>query len=115
MTAVTRSPVGPLRDDPDLFAMWQAALMETMAVARARGIPLTRQVFDQTLAMVQELPPTAKSSMLEDLERGRPLELPWLSGAVVRIGVGLGVETPIHRFIATVLAPHVSGHAVAEK
>ena len=25
MTAVTRSPVGPLRDDPDLFAMWQAA------------------------------------------------------------------------------------------
>jgi 2-dehydropantoate 2-reductase len=109
MTAVTRSPVGPLRDDPDLFAMWQAALMETMAVARAKGILLTRQVFDQTLAMVQELPPTAKSSMLEDLERGRPLELPWLSGAVVRIGAEVGVETPIHRFIATVLRPHVNG------
>jgi ketopantoate reductase len=35
MTSVTRSPVGPLRDDPDLFAMWQAALVETIAVARA--------------------------------------------------------------------------------
>jgi len=111
MTAVTRSPIGPLRDDPDLFAMWQAALLETMAVARAKGVPLTMQVFEETLAMMQGLPPTAKSSMLEDLERGRPLELPWLSGAVLRIGSEVGVETPIHRFIATVLRPHVSGGA----
>ena len=43
MTAVTRSPVGPLRDDPDLFAMWQAALVETVSVARAKGIDLPRQ------------------------------------------------------------------------
>ena len=111
MTTVTRSPIGPLRDDPDLFAMWQAALLETMAVARARGVPLTMQVFEQTLTMMQELPPSARSSMLEDLERGRPLELPWLSGAVLRIGSEVGVETPIHRFIATVLKPHVSGAA----
>ena len=47
--------------------------------------------------------------MLEDLDRGRPLELPWLSGAVVRIGKEVGAETPIHRFITTVLQPHVNG------
>jgi 2-dehydropantoate 2-reductase len=50
-----------------------------------------------------------KSSMLEDLERGKRLELPWLSGAVVRIGRQVGVPTPIHQFIATVLKPHVNG------
>ena len=109
MTTVTRSPVGPLRDDSDLFAMLQAAAMEAMAVARKKGVALTMKVFDQMITMVQELPPNAKSSMLEDLERGRPLELPWLSGAVVRIGAEVGVETPIHRFIATVLIPHVNG------
>ena len=114
MTTVTRSPVGPLRDDPDVFAMWQAAAMEGMAVARKKGVALTMQVFDQMITMVQDLPPNAKSSMLEDLERGKPLELPWLSGAVVRIGAEVGVETPIHRFIATVLAPHVNG-AVARQ
>jgi 2-dehydropantoate 2-reductase len=47
--------------------------------------------------------------MLEDLERGRRLELPWLSGGVVRLGAAAGVATPIHRFIATVLRPHVNG------
>ena len=47
--------------------------------------------------------------MLEDLERGRRLELPFLSGAVVRRGRELGVPTPVHAFIATVLKPHVGG------
>ena len=109
MTAVTRSPIGPLRDDPDLWAMFQAAMLEGMAVARAKGIALPARVFDELGSMAQSLPPPAKSSMLEDLERGRPLELPWLSGAVVRIGREVDVETPIHRFIATVLKPYVNG------
>jgi 2-dehydropantoate 2-reductase len=109
MTAVTRSPVGPLRDDPDLFAMMQAATLEAMAVARKKGVALPAGAFDETMKTLLGLPPQTKSSMLEDLERGRRLELPWLSGAVVRLGHELGVETPIHRFIATVLQPHVNG------
>lgn len=111
ITAVTRCPIGPLRDDPDLLAMLQAACLESLAVARARGVPLAAGVFDEVMAMVQGLPAQAKSSMLEDLERGRPLELPWLSGAVVRIGRELGVATPIHRFMATVLQPHAGGRS----
>lgn len=109
MTTVTRSALGPLRDDPDLAAMWQAAVMEAIAVARAKGIHLPAGTIDDTMSTVQVMPPQTKSSMLEDLERGRPLELPWLSGAVVRIGREVGVETPIHRFIATVLKPYVHG------
>ncbi len=109
MTAVARSPIGPLRDDPDLFAMMQAAILEGLAVAHAKGVSLPSRVFDEIMTMTLGLPPQAKSSMLEDLERGRPLELPWLSGALVRTGRELDVATPIHRFIATVLAPHVGG------
>jgi 2-dehydropantoate 2-reductase len=112
MTAVTRSSIGALRDDPDLWAMFQASLLEAMAVARAKGIALPVNLLDEVGTMAQGMPPTAKSSMLEDLERGRPLELPWLSGAIVRMARELDVDTPIHRFIATVLKPHVNGTAV---
>jgi 2-dehydropantoate 2-reductase len=49
--------------------------------------------------------------MLEDLERGRRLELPWLSGAVVRIGDEVGVDAPTHRLIVSLLKPHVHGKA----
>lgn len=109
LTTVTRLPVGPICEDPDLVALAQAAFMEGMKVARAKGIALPVQVFDDFIPNLQSLPPQTKSSMLQDLERGRPLELPWLSGAVVRIGEELGVLTPTHRFITTVLAPHATG------
>jgi len=109
VTTVTRLPIGRIRDDADLVALCQAAMMEGMAVAHAKGISLPVTVLDDLVPGLQRLPPQAKSSMLEDLERGRPLELPWLSGAVVRIGEELGVLAPTHRFITTVLAPHAGG------
>jgi 2-dehydropantoate 2-reductase len=111
MTAVTRSPIGVLRSDPELLAMLQAACEETALVARARGIALPDALMQEIMRMVEELPYHAKSSMLEDLERGRRLELPWLSGAVVRLGREAGIPTPIHTFIATVLKPHVNGQS----
>ena len=110
MTSVTRSPVGVVREDPDLQAMAEAAWREGLEVARACGVPLPSTTLDEIRAMWMSMSPPAKSSMLEDLERGHRLELPWLSGALVRLGEAHGVPTPVHRFIATVLKPHVEGH-----
>lgn len=111
MTAVTRSSIGVLRDDPALLTMLTAACEEAVRVGRTRGVTLPDTVMGEILQMVHSLPHHAVASMLEDLERGRRLELPWLSGAVVRLGVEVGVATPIHSFIATVLKPHVNGTA----
>ena len=109
MTAVTRMPLGTSREDPDLYAMMEAAWDEGMAVARARGVTLAPGLLDEIRHMTASLPPHAKSSMLEDLERGKRLELPWLSGAIVRLGEASGVLTPTHRLITALLRPHVGG------
>ena len=78
-------------------------------MAHAKGIALPESTVEDVAAAYSVLPPQTKASMLEDLERGRRIELPWLSGAVVRIGREVGVETPTHRFINAVLKPHVNG------
>jgi 2-dehydropantoate 2-reductase len=109
MTTVARSPMGVLREDPALMAMMSSALDEAIAVGRARGVPLPDSLPEETMTLVKSFPEGSKSSMLEDLEHGRRLELPWLSGAVARMGREAGVPTPVHRFIATVLAPFVAG------
>jgi 2-dehydropantoate 2-reductase len=109
MTAVTRCPIGPIVADPELFAMVVAAAREAMAVARAKGVKIPDSVITDAERSYYALPPNMKSSLLEDLERGRRLELPWLSGAVVRIGREVGVDTPTHAFINAVLRPHVNG------
>ena len=111
ITAVTRSPIGVIRTDPDLRALMETALHESIAVARGKQIPLLASTFDDAMAGFTGLPPHARSSMLEDLERGRRLELPWLSGAVVRIGDEVGVDAPTHRLIVSLLKPHVHGKA----
>ncbi len=109
MTCVTRSPIGVLRADARLFQMVEQAVDETLAVGRAHGVPLGDAVRSDVFAMYRSVPPQAKSSMLEDLERGKRLELPWLSGAVVRLGAEVGVPTPTHALIHTLLQPFVNG------
>jgi 2-dehydropantoate 2-reductase len=113
MTALMRSPIGVVRSDPELLAMMQSAIEEAVHVGRARGVPLPEPLMDEIMRMVTALPPESKSSMLEDLERGKRLELPWLSGAIVRLGREAGVPTPIHQFIATALKPFVNGTPAA--
>jgi 2-dehydropantoate 2-reductase len=49
------------------------------------------------------------SSMAVDLERGNRLEVPWLSGGVVKLGAALGTPTPLNR--ADILALHANGRA----
>ena len=109
MTSVTRSPMGVVRDTPATFDMMMAAIGEVIAVGTARGIAFPPDLMDATIALIKGFPASSKSSMLEDLERGRRLELPWLSGAVVRLGQEADVPTPIHQFITTVLSPFVAG------
>ena len=109
MTAVTRAPIGVIVNDPELLEMLKAAVRETLAVAHARGVAVASSIDEDVANAYKALPPQAKASMLEDLERGRRIELPWLSGAVARIGREVGVPTPIHTFINAVLKPHING------
>jgi 2-dehydropantoate 2-reductase len=109
MTAVTRGPIGVIVNDPELLEMLKAAVRETLAVAHAKGVKVASSIDEDVAAAYKALPPQAKASMLEDLERGRRIELPWLSGAVARLGREVGVPTPIHTFINAVLKPHVNG------
>ena len=109
LTALIRLPIGPIRADPDTRALYQAGLAEALAVARAKGVALPDDFVAQTLARTDQLPSEMKSSLLNDLESGRRLELPWLSGAIVRMGQELGVPTPVHAFITTALKLHADG------
>jgi len=109
VTALMRRPIGQIREDPETRAMLRAGLEEALAVARAKGIGLPDEFVATTLAHCDRLPFEMKSSMLQDLERGRRLELPWLSGTIARLGGELGVATPTHAFITTALKLHVDG------
>jgi 2-dehydropantoate 2-reductase len=109
ITAVTRQPLGKLRDDPDLRPIFIAAWQEAIDVGRARGVALPTDAIERVLQFIANAPPAMKASMALDLERGNRLELPWLGGKVVELGRQLGVPTPTHSMMYAMLKPYIMG------
>ena len=109
LTALTRQPVGVVREHPELRRLLRQVMAETAALARAEGVPLDEAFVDAQMANADKLPPHVKASMLGDLAAGKPLELPWLAGAVMRRSEQHGLPADANRFVAAALAPYVHG------
>ena len=110
--ALTRLPVGRLRDDPDIAPWFTTAYEEVTAVGRAAGVTLPADAVDKTLNFNRSAPPQLMPSMAVDLLRGNRIELPWLSGKVVELGKKHGVPTPTHALMYAMLKPYAMGRAV---
>ena len=98
--ALFGQPYGALAADVDARAVMDAIIDEAFAVAAARGVvPLVatadayRRLFYGRL-----VPSTAdhRSSMLQDLERGRPTEIDAINGCIWRYGRDAGIPTPVN-------------------
>jgi len=109
ITAATRLPIGKLRDDPDVKAIFLACITEVIDVGRAKGVALPPDALARTLDFLGHAPPAMKASMALDLERGNRMELPWLSGKVVELGREFGVPTPTHDVLYALLKPYIMG------
>jgi len=109
MTSVTRLPIGPIRKDPYTRKLLLDIMHEAAAIGRARGVLLDTDAAERQLTYMDSLPDNMVASMTGDLNRGHRLELPWLSGAVVRMGKELGIATPANHFIYSALKLHADG------
>ena len=107
--ALTRVPLGMWRDDPDLLALYEAALRETVAVGLAEGVPLPPDSVDNGVAQMRSMPAHHTTSMGNDLLRGNRLELPWFAGKVVELGRRHDIPTPVNGFIYAALKPYING------
>jgi len=108
-TASMRSVIGPIRANPRTRAFLADVMAEVVAVGRALGIGLGENTVAERMAFIDTLPPEMTASMQGDLARGRRLELPWFSGAVVELGRRTGVPTPLNRAVADILELYING------
>jgi 2-dehydropantoate 2-reductase len=103
--AVSRAPAGAMRESPPTRRLIAGLVTEGAAVARARGIPLSGDVVERTLAWLDRVGWKATVSMQRDLAAGRPSELLDQTGAVARLGAEAGVPTPLHDVLLAALLP----------
>ena len=97
ISALTGGTLEELVRHPDTSTVVREIMIETEAVARKLGIEMPISI-DQRMAGAEKVG-AHKTSMLQDLEAGRPLELEAVVGAVVELGDRLGVPMPATRAV----------------
>jgi len=106
MTALTRLPIGVIRETPETFEMYLDVADEVAAVGRAHGVPIPDGQREQVKKFALALDPGAYSSLHNDVIGGRRTELETLLGTVLRLGRRYDVPTPTSRAIYAALKPH---------
>jgi len=103
LTALTGLRNGQLLEVPELRRLMRLAVEEGMRVADADGVDLAPIDHVAHVYEVAEATAANRSSMLQDVERGRRTEIDALNGAVVGLGEKLGVETPVNRALTALV------------
>ena len=90
-------------NEPAAWRIITGIVQEGFAVIHAEGIRLPWESADHYLTFLHDVqsPATAQhhSSMLQDLNRGRPTEIDFLNGAIVAKGTEDGIPTPVNSCI----------------
>jgi 2-dehydropantoate 2-reductase len=101
ISALTGSTLDRITQRPDLRAACRLLMVEGRAVAEALGVRFAIDV-DKRIDGGAEVG-IHKTSMLQDLERGRPMEIDALLGAVVELADLTGIEVPQCRTVLALL------------
>ncbi|PDT74307.1 ketopantoate reductase C-terminal domain-containing protein [Bradyrhizobium sp. C9] len=109
MMTLTNASYGPMRETPGTRALFEDAVREVIAVGLAAGVPFKPTDFTTIMKAADANPRDMITSMLVDRRAGKPLEIDYFSGALVRMGEKLGVPTPTHKFIAQALSIDTNG------
>src|SRR3989454_12418814 len=108
-TAVTREPIGVIRETPATWRLFRALVEEVTALAGASRVELPGDTIDQIVKFAGTIAPGNRASLAQDLLQGRRLELEALHGHASRLGERLGVPTPAVFAVYAALAPHAAG------
>jgi len=101
VSALTGATLDRIVGRPDLRALCHAMMTEAQAAAEALGVKFAISL-EKRLDGALEVG-SHKTSMLQDLERGRPLEIDALLGAVVELGTITKHDMPTCRTILTLV------------
>ena len=94
ISALTGATLGRMIGDPELRALCRTMMLETKAVNEALDVHIPADMIDRRLTGAASAT-DHKMSMLQDLERGRSLEIDALVGVVQELGRLTSVGTPV--------------------
>lgn len=103
ITAITGLKNGFLLKLPELTKLLEATCMEVLEVAKVENVELPPcDILNKTRNVVKNTAGN-KSSMLQDIERGKRTEIDSINGAIVKLSKENGVPTPVNESLTTLV------------
>ena len=99
LMAVTRTNYGEIRSVPETRSMLEELYSEIYNLGKAAGVNLPDTIVAKTMHAVDGFPAEATSSLARDVWEGKPSEIEYQNGTVVKLGEKYSVPTPVNRFV----------------
>lgn len=105
LLAVTKTTYGELRKLHETRQLMIDLLNEIYQLSQKTGIKIEPEFIENTISVIDSYPYGSTSSLTRDVWEGRPSEIEYQNGAVVRLGEKFGVDIPVNRFVYNSILP----------
>ena len=106
LTVIANEPNRVVLEVDNYWKVAEMVVEEGRRVVESLGIPLPRDPLEVVREVVEKTGDNI-SSMLQDIRAGRPTEIDYINGAIVRMGKEKNIETPVN-YILTLLVKGLS-------
>jgi 2-dehydropantoate 2-reductase len=105
LLAITKSTYGEIRELPQTRKMMIDLLTEIYILSQKVGINLEHDFIEKTVSYIDTFPYDSTSSLARDVWEGKPSEIEYQNGTVVKLSDKYGLESPINRFVYNCILP----------
>lgn len=105
LLAVSKTTYGEMRELPETRQMMLDLLNEIYVLSQKIGVNIKPDFVEKTVGFIDSFPAHTTSSLTRDVWQGRPSEIEYQNGTVVKLAAKYGVDVPVNRFIYNCVLP----------
>lgn len=103
--ALTRATIGEMITSEEIKNIMIKTSEEIVTIAKAKGVKFPDDIIEKQFQIIESQPYNTTASLQRDMMEGKPSELESQNGTIVRMGIELGIPTPVNDFIYYCLLP----------
>lgn len=105
LLAVTKTTYGEIRELPETRQMMIDLMDEIYRLSQKIGIQIESDFVAKSVLAIDALPYETTSSLTRDVWEGKPSEIEYQNGTVVRLAEKYNTEVPINKFVYNSILP----------
>jgi 2-dehydropantoate 2-reductase len=105
LLAVTKTTYGELRELKETRQLMAELLTEIYELSQQLWIRIDSDFVSKMISVIDSYPYESTSSLTRDVWDGKPSEIEYQNGTVVKLGEKFGVDTPVNRFVYNSILP----------